>query len=67
MVSYRRNYVKGGTYFFTAVIQQRRPLLTTPLDEWPWSSFHRYVRLGEYLSDRGSADQWYGDEWRKFE
>ncbi len=35
--------------------------------DWPWSSFHRYVRLGEYLPDWGSADQWYGDEWRNFE
>lgn len=24
--------------------------------DWPWSSFHRYVRLGEY-----------GDEWKQFE
>ncbi len=183
MTNYRRNYVKGGTYFFTVVTHQRRPLLTTPLGrtalreaivsvrhrrpftldaivllpdhlhavwtlppddtdfsirwrqiktlftrrwlneggsetsqslsreikgehgiwqrrffehtcvdendmkrcidylhvnplkhklvervvDWPWSSFHRYVRLGEYLPDWGSADQWYGDEWRKFE
>ncbi len=183
MTNYRRNYVKGGTYFFTVVTHQRRPLLTTPLGrtalreaivsvrhrrpftldaivllpdhlhavwtlppddtdfstrwrqiktlftrrwlneggsetsqslsrkikgehviwqrrffehtcvdendmkrcfdylhvnplkhklvervvDWPWSSFHRYVRLGEYSPDWGSADQWYGDEWRKFE
>lgn len=30
--------------------------------DWPWSSFHRYVRLGEYSPDWGSADDWYGDE-----
>jgi putative transposase len=30
--------------------------------DWPWSSFHRYVRLGEYSSDWGNADDWYGDE-----
>src|SRR5260370_4100827 len=26
MPNYRRNYVPGGTYFFTAVTHQRRPL-----------------------------------------
>ncbi len=35
--------------------------------DWPWSSFHRYVRLGEYTPDWGSASEWYGDEWRRFE
>jgi putative transposase len=35
--------------------------------DWPWSSFHRYVRLGEYSPDWGGADVWYGDEWRKYE
>ncbi|MBL4885209.1 MAG: hypothetical protein JKY95_11825 [Planctomycetaceae bacterium] len=30
--------------------------------EWPWSSFYRYVKLGEYQSDLGIANQWYGDE-----
>jgi len=24
--------------------------------DWPWSSFHRFVRLGEYPSDWGSED-----------
>ncbi len=32
--------------------------------DWPWSSFHRYVRLGVYPSDWGSQDEWYGDEFR---
>jgi putative transposase len=31
MPNYRRNYVPGGTYFFTAVTQDRRRILTTPL------------------------------------
>jgi putative transposase len=31
MPNYRRNYVPGGTYFFTLVTQDRRPILTTPL------------------------------------
>ncbi|HUT93374.1 MAG TPA: hypothetical protein VMY37_28180 [Thermoguttaceae bacterium] len=24
--------------------------------DWPWSSFHRYVQLGEYPLDWGSQD-----------
>lgn len=35
--------------------------------DWPWSSFHRYVALGEYSPDWGSANEWYGDEWKHFE
>jgi putative transposase len=35
--------------------------------DWPWSSFHRYVRLGEYTPDWGNADIWYGDEWKAYE
>lgn len=35
--------------------------------DWPWSSFHRYVRLGEYPSDWGGGDVWYGDEFRRAE
>lgn len=35
--------------------------------EWPWSSFHRYVRLGMYSEDWGSADIWFGDEFRNAE
>lgn len=35
--------------------------------DWPWSSFHRYVRLGEYTRDWGSANEWYGDEFRNAE
>ena len=35
--------------------------------DWPWSSFHRYVREGEYTLDWGSANQWYGDEFKNFE
>lgn len=41
--------------------------LVSQVREWPWSTFHRYVSLGEYPCDWGSADEWYGDEWRKFE
>ncbi len=29
MPNYRRNYIPGGTYFFTVVTHQRRPILTT--------------------------------------
>lgn len=35
--------------------------------DWPWSSFHRYVRLGEYTADWGDAVDWYGDEFLHFE
>jgi|SRR5579885_1079845 len=31
MPHYRRNYVPGGTYFFTVVTHQRRPILTSEL------------------------------------
>jgi REP-associated tyrosine transposase len=31
MPQYRRCYVPGGMYFFTAVTHKRRPILTTPL------------------------------------
>jgi len=29
MTNYRRNFLKGGAYFFTVVTYERRPLLTT--------------------------------------
>lgn len=35
--------------------------------EWPWSSFHRHVRLGESTKDWGGSDAWYGDEFRDAE
>jgi len=35
--------------------------------DWPWSSFHRHVQLGEYLLNWGSSDMWHGDEWHRFE
>lgn len=35
--------------------------------DWPWSSFHRYVRLGAYSSKWGSCDAWYGDEFKHAE
>lgn len=41
--------------------------LVSKVADWPWSSFHRHVQLGEYSSDWGSASEWYGDEWRDFE
>src|SRR6476646_7118715 len=31
MPNYRRNYVPGGTYFFTVVTHERRPILTTDI------------------------------------
>ena len=41
--------------------------LVERVSDWPWSSFHRYVRLGEYSLDWGNASEWYGDEWNGFE
>ena len=35
--------------------------------DWPWSSFHRYVKLGEYSIDWGGGAEWYGDEFNNFE
>ena len=31
MADYRRNFVPGGTFFFTVVVHERRPILTTDL------------------------------------
>jgi putative transposase len=31
--------------------------------DWPWSSFHRYVKLGEYEDTWGGSPEFYGDEW----
>jgi putative transposase len=44
-----------------------RHCLVDRVVDWPWSSFHQYVRLGEYAADWGSADLWYGDEWQAYE
>ena len=35
--------------------------------DWPWSSFHRYVQLGEYSLEWGNSDEWFGDEWKDYE
>lgn len=37
------------------------------VSEWPWSSFHKYVKAGEYSNDWGSSSIWYGDEFKYFE
>ena len=34
---------------------------------WPWSSFHRYVRLCEYESNWGGSTDIYGDEFQHAE
>jgi putative transposase len=41
--------------------------LSARVRDWPWSSFHRYVQLGEYSIDWGSSDLWYGDEFSRLE
>lgn len=35
--------------------------------DWPWSSFHKYVRSGEYTAEWGGSPQFFGDEWNRFE
>lgn len=35
--------------------------------DWPWSSFHRYVSLGEYDLNWGSKDMSFGDEFSDVE
>lgn len=35
--------------------------------DWAWSSFHQYVKLGEYPPDWGGDDSWHGDEFRRLE
>ncbi|MFT5327681.1 MAG: putative transposase [Planctomycetaceae bacterium] len=40
--------------------------LVTRVRDWPWSSFHRFVELGEYDPDWGSADpttEWPSADW----
>jgi putative transposase len=32
--------------------------------DWPWSSFHRYVKLGGYDIDWGGSTEWFGDEFK---
>ena len=41
--------------------------LVARVRDWPWSSFHRYVRLGEYSMDWGCNGLWYGDEFSRLE
>ncbi|MEZ6068209.1 MAG: transposase [Planctomycetaceae bacterium] len=41
--------------------------LVSRVIDWPWSSFHRYVRLGEYTPEWGHANVWHGDEFSQFE
>lgn len=41
--------------------------LVTSVSDWPWSSYHRYLRLGEYGSGWGSSSEFYGDEFQHFE
>ena len=46
-------------YLYVNPVKHR---LVDRVSDRPWSSFHRYVRLGEYSRDWGSNDEWYGDE-----
>jgi putative transposase len=37
--------------------------LCATASDWPWSSFHRYVQLGEYAATWGGSPEIFGDEW----
>lgn len=41
--------------------------LVERVQDWPWSTFFRFVQQGEYRLDWGNSDTWYGDEWRDYE
>lgn len=41
--------------------------LVRRVQDWPWSTFHRYIAQGEYSNDWGSANHWHGDEFKYFE
>ncbi len=41
MPNYRRNFIPGGTFFFTVVTHQRRPILTLDASR---DSLHRVIR-----------------------
>ena len=41
--------------------------LVEKVSDWSWSTFHRYVREGEYPPDWGSVAEWHGNEFKAFE
>ena|SRR5579872_128598 len=44
----------------------RRHELAPRVRDWPWSSFHRYVRAGQYTANWGATDptpRWTAPEW----
>ncbi|MCA8986955.1 MAG: transposase, partial [Planctomycetaceae bacterium] len=41
--------------------------LVSRVRDWPWSTFHKFVRNGEYPIHGGSSDLFYGDEFKNFE
>ncbi|PQO31791.1 REP-associated tyrosine transposase [Blastopirellula marina] len=41
--------------------------LVERVSDWPWSSFLRYVQMGEYPRDWGNANIWHGDEFHNAE
>ncbi len=41
--------------------------LVSRVQDWPWSSFHRYVRNGFYPLDWGNSAVWHGDEFKHAE
>ena len=41
--------------------------LVEKVRDWPWSTFHRYVKSGHYPEDWGKSNLWFGDEFSKYE
>lgn len=41
--------------------------LVERVQDWSWSSFHKYVSNGHYSADWGGGSDWYGDEFENFE
>ena len=68
MATFRRSVVPGATYFFTVNTHHRMKVLTNPWNpmkhgyvgrvrDWPYSSFHRYVKKGLYPLDWASENE----------
>ncbi|WAC07638.1 MAG: hypothetical protein OS130_00070 [Thermodesulfobacteriota bacterium] len=76
MPDYRRAFVPGATYFFTVTTWHQQPVLVDKFirkalgeavsvvwraEEWPYSTFHRYVEKRIYSADWGGSQEWCDD------
>ncbi len=53
MSRYRRPRIEGGIFFFTVALLDRSSALLLQVCDWPYSSFHRYVKSGLLPADWG--------------